>query len=601
MTISRRLKKIDFLFAAGLFVSVFLLYLPAVDFSADIFDDGLYTEKLTAPETARIDFFDYIASPVLNLHSPLVKLSFAADRLLWGYERFFKGLHFSNILYHATAAVLLYFVCRRLAVRLPAKNEDGRTVFSRFRLTPVWAAAAAAVWAWHPQRVESAAWISERKDVLLAILFFAVLLTFVRAFRKGKIPVAAFVFFLLSLAVKPMLMTLPAVLWVWMKTETGRFFSKRNILLLTPYCAVAVLLTGYHVIFNSVIPQSSDAGPLALRAVIAAWNVGNYFFSALLPVELVPFYPFYDPGKDTLLKAAAFALLLIASGAAALRKNSAAELVFWVLLLFPATLLPVCGIVRRIGNCDWADRYNLLPSVFLLLPAIFTLRRVCVTRRIPAGFISAALCVYLGFLCIQTRLYLGVWRSYRSVVLASVEGVGNPNYRMRFGVALLALEEGDLKTVVNTASSIPPDGGVTPADKKLIRVFHAGMTGLLESLAGNPDVGGRRLTELVLGPDAELMRKVSAGFLDLAVDASAYWNIRRNDAATAVKLYETSAALSLIPLRREERLAQIALLKKDIASAEKAIALLEERHHPSAAKLRPQLTFLKNSAGGKRP
>ena len=593
MTSVRKLKRADFLFASALFLATTLLYLPAVNFSADIFDDGLYTEKLTAPEMGEIDFVAYIATPVLKLHSPLVKLSFAADRLLWGQKFFFNGLHFSNILYHAAAAVLLYCLCRKLVVRLPGKTAEDRIVFFRFHLPPVWAAAAAAIWAWHPQRVESVTWISERKDVLLSILFFATLLTFIKAFRHGSPCIAAFVFFLLSLAVKPMLVTLPAVLLVWMKIETGRFFSKRNMYTLAPFAAVVVLLTAYYVLFARVANSDTDLGSPLFRAAVTTWNIGNYFKSAVFPVKLMPFYPFYDPAEDTPAAAAVFAFLLVITGMAALRGYLPGGIIFAVLLLFPITLFPVCGIVR-VGNCDWADRYNLLPSLFLLLPAVFILRCACPSRKKLTLFVSAAALTYIGFLCTQTILYLDVWRSYKSVVLASVEDTRRANYRIRFLAALLAFEEGDMKTVISVASSITPDAAATPADKKLIRVFHCGMTGLLESLGGNPDVGGRRLTELVLGPDAELMCKVSDGFLDWSVDASAYWNVRRNNIATAIKLYETSARLSLIPLRREEMAAQTALLKKDAAAAEKAIALLEEKRHPSAAKLRAQLTLLKN-------
>ena len=600
MTAVRKLKRADRLFAAVIFFSVILLYLPAVNFDADIFDDSFYTGPLCTPELNQVNFVDYVSKPVLDLHSPLVQVSFAADRLLWGYGYFFNGLHLSNILYHAVAAVLLYFLCRKLAVRLPEKTGIGHMVSPRFHLSPIWAAAAAAIWAWHPQRVESVAWISERKDVLLSILFFATLLTFIGAFRRGKPAVAAFIFFLLSFAVKPMLITLPAVLWVWMKIETGRFFSRRNIYALVPWGAVTFLAAGYHLLGEKSVMQGLGMGDPMFRATIAAWSTGNYFFSALLPVNLMPFHPFYTPGEDTLAAATVLALLLIVLGISTLRKDPAGEILFAVLLLFPITLLPVCGIIR-VGNCDWADRYNLLPSVFLLLPAVFILNRICISRKYLAIYAFLAVTIYTGFLCVQTVLYLSMWRSYKTVLLASTDGVRRPNYRISFLVAVSAFCEDDIQKVCTTAAAITPELGSTPFDRKLINVFHRGMTGLLESRGKDPDAGGKRLTELVLSPDVDLLCFVSNGFLDLVTDAAALWNIRRNDVTTTLRLYETCAKLSQLPLKREKMTAQAALLKNDIGTAEKAIKILVEKNHPAAKHLKEQLSLRKQQNNVKKP
>src|SRR4029077_1657293 len=74
----------------------------------------------------------------------------------------------------------------------------------------------AAVFAIHPLRVESVAWIAERKDVLSGVFFLLTLSAYVRYVRRPssiRYLVVAVVFSL-GLMTKPMLVTLPFVLLV---------------------------------------------------------------------------------------------------------------------------------------------------------------------------------------------------------------------------------------------------------------------------------------------------------------------------------------------------------------------------------------------------
>src|ERR1700677_206264 len=76
------------------------------------------------------------------------------------------GHHLTNVLLHATAVVLLFLVL--------------------FQMTgALWRCAfVAAAWGIHPLRVESVAWISERKDVLSAVFFMLTLGAYVRYVQR---------------------------------------------------------------------------------------------------------------------------------------------------------------------------------------------------------------------------------------------------------------------------------------------------------------------------------------------------------------------------------------------------------------------------------
>src|SRR6185295_13174956 len=97
---------------------------------------------------------------------PLVFSTFWIEYHLWGLEP--AGYHLVNVLLHALAAILLWRALARL--RIPG------------------ALFAAALFAVHPVHVESVAWITERKNVLSAVLFLASMLLFFRFRPPGEEP-----------------------------------------------------------------------------------------------------------------------------------------------------------------------------------------------------------------------------------------------------------------------------------------------------------------------------------------------------------------------------------------------------------------------------
>jgi protein O-mannosyl-transferase len=108
------------------------------------------------------------------------------------------GHHLANILLHAAAVILLFLALWRLTCNL-------------------WASAfVAALFAIHPLRVESVAWIAERKDVLSGVFFALTLLAYARYARKNVFSLSRYttvlVLFALGLMCKPTLVTMPFVL-----------------------------------------------------------------------------------------------------------------------------------------------------------------------------------------------------------------------------------------------------------------------------------------------------------------------------------------------------------------------------------------------------
>jgi len=129
----------------------------------------------------------------MNWH-PLTTISHMLDCQLYGLKAGWH--HFTNVLLQSIAVMLLFVGLLQMT------GAFWRSAF------------VAAVFAIHPLRVESVAWIAERKDVLSGVFFMLTLLAYlyyVRLPRTGRYLVVAFVF-ACGLMSKPMLVTLPFVL-----------------------------------------------------------------------------------------------------------------------------------------------------------------------------------------------------------------------------------------------------------------------------------------------------------------------------------------------------------------------------------------------------
>ena len=122
---------------------------------------------------------------VTNWH-PLTTISHMLDCQLYGLQPW--GHHLTNILLHAAAAILLFFALRELTASGDAVagiGDAGRDQRSRLQRGWLWPSVfVAAVFAVHPLRVESVAWVSERKDVLSGVFFMLTLWAYARYARS---------------------------------------------------------------------------------------------------------------------------------------------------------------------------------------------------------------------------------------------------------------------------------------------------------------------------------------------------------------------------------------------------------------------------------
>jgi tetratricopeptide (TPR) repeat protein len=360
----------------------------------------------------------------VNTWFPVTDLSHQLDWQLFGSNA--GGHHLTNVLLHAATAILLFLVLRKMTGMF-------------------WPAAfVAAVFAIHPLRVESVAWVAERKDVLSGFFFMLTLWAWARYVqkrseaesRKSNAGSAIFAldprrwtldyylalgFFSLGLLSKSMLVTLPFVLllldyWplnrlpscvscaprprlhAWM----GLILEKIPFLLLSAAICVVTVLTQKNAVLAA---QSSTFFSRAGNALLA---YADYLGHMVYPAGLAVAYPHSDTNPSVWgVCLSALLLFCISAGVMAGRRKYPYLVVGW--LWYLGMLLPVIDIMQTAQNAR-ADRYTYLPQIGLYILMTWGVMELCSFwryRRAVLGFAAAAI---LAGLLVGARVQTGYWK-----------------------------------------------------------------------------------------------------------------------------------------------------------------------------------------------
>jgi tetratricopeptide (TPR) repeat protein len=375
--------------AAALLAGVtFAVFAGALDAGFVNFDDADYVsanlnvvEGLSASRVG----WAFTTSWNANWH-PLTWLSLQLDASFWGRDP--RGYHLTNILLHAANAALLFFALRALT-------------------RCYWRSCAVALlFAVHPLRAESVAWISERKDVLSILFGFLALGAYARYVELPTVRryVLVAVLFALSLMAKPTLVTLPFLLLVLDWWPLGRWDRGRLEPLIRekiPLLAVAAVSAAI-----TLLAQSKGGAIRDLRSYPVLGRVGNaavsyaaYLSQTFWPVNLSPFYTYPDDGHP-LWKAAGAALVLVALTivAVGLRRRAPYVLAGW--LWYVGTLVPVIGLVQ-VGHQAMADRYTYFSQIGILIAICWGIAEVAGERSTKALVACALAASVLAILTVR--------------------------------------------------------------------------------------------------------------------------------------------------------------------------------------------------------
>ena len=346
----------------------------------------------------------------LGHYTPLTWLTLGLDYSLWGMDA--RGYHLTNVLLHAAAALAFYFLSLRL-LRLAFSDGSHESAGASETSLRIGAATAALLFAVHPLRVESVAWVTERRDVLSGLFFVWAILAYLKAvgeggrLRRGWY-CGAVGLFAAALLSKASTVPLPLALLLLDVYPLRRLGAARGWLVRhvwvekLPFLLLAI--PAVVVAFLALLPLGNtptlEQLPLAFRVMVAVYGLAFYVIKTVLPLDLSPLYQL--PITVTWLH---FALVIAGSVAAVtVRRRCPAFTAAWC--SYVLILLPVLRIVQG-GPQIVADRYSYLSCLGWALLAGGAAAR----KWAGAGVVRAVAAAWILTLAALTWQQTEIWRN----------------------------------------------------------------------------------------------------------------------------------------------------------------------------------------------
>lgn len=394
-------------------------------------------------------------------YQPLTWLSFAVDFKLWALDPL--GYHLTNLVIHAANAVLFYFVALQLFAIAFAAKEMTRSLALYMA-----AGFAALLFAVHPLRVESVAWVTERRDVLSGVFFFLTLLFYLKAHAgtastgaRRRYLTASLLAYAFSLLSKAAAMTLPFLLVALdvypLRRLTTRWVGLANRSVWVE--KIPFFLLGFGAAFLAFLAQQESRAMLSVaqhgflsRLAQALYGLMFYLRKTLLPSGLSPIYEIprelglWRP--DVVLSGLVVSVITV--GALVARRRWPAGLAVWV--SYVILLAPVLGFFQS-GPQLVAERYSYLACLGWALlggGALYRFWPAPGSSGMPgAGFrlisaVAGALLIVLGVLTWRQTM---VWRDSETLWRHSISS-GRESSFAHYNLANIMLKRGDVDQAI---------------------------------------------------------------------------------------------------------------------------------------------------------
>lgn len=400
---------------AFIFLVVFAVFSGALDNKFVMWDDSAFVYKNPFITSLSLENLWIMATTFhYSNWQPLTWLSHAIDYRLYGLHP--SGHHLTSVLFHCWNTFWVFLIVREYIAFTCKQNIDSK---------PLWRSAliAALFFGLHPLRVESVAWVSERKDVLSTFLAFPVYLTYLRyvTAREAKdksywMRISLLLFFL-SLTAKPMPLTLPVILLLLDYFPLGRW---KNISGLIPLIRekIPFFILSLASAAVTLIAQKQIGAIATLEDFDLSIRISNAFRSicfiylekSFWPINLSPFYYYPKEIEGSWIYASIF-LFITWLCYKTWQIGRPIFAIAW--LYFLITLFPVIGIVQ-VGEQAAADRYTYLPSLsmsVLIGAGLYSARYFTVTKRKISLNPIAAILMSAGliFFSVLTFKQVKVW------------------------------------------------------------------------------------------------------------------------------------------------------------------------------------------------
>jgi Tfp pilus assembly protein PilF len=384
------------IFPGLLVLLTFIVYYPVLRNGFTNWDDaGYITTNNTVQDINATNLRAIFTGYQMGNYHPLTLLSLAKDWFIGGNNPLV--FHITSLLLHIINTLLVFSLLLRLI-------KSRTTAF-----------VAALLFGISTLHVESAAWISERKDVLYSMFFLFSLLAYTMYIDKLKWKwyLLSLFLFILSLFSKGQAVTLSVTLLL-ADYFTGRKLNNYKVLAeKVPFFVLSVIF-GIIAIKaqkhgNSLVDLSTFT--LLQRICFASYGFIIYLIKLLIPFRLSAIYPYPDLSVSTLpVYFQVFPFLVIAmitSVFVFFRKN---KLMVFGFLFFSVNIFTVLQLLP-VGSAIMADRYSYIPSVGLFLLTAAGI--VWLAEKYSSGkrVITGVFVVYIIVISIITGSRVKVWRN----------------------------------------------------------------------------------------------------------------------------------------------------------------------------------------------
>jgi Flp pilus assembly protein TadD len=445
-------KRYEILVCIVLVLATFAIYFQIGAFEFKNYDTDIYVYENNRVR-AGLNWHNFrwaLTTTYFGNWLPLTWLSHMLDVQLYGLDA--KSHYLTNLMFHMANTLLLFWVFRRMG------GGGWRSCL------------VAALFALHPLHVESVAWIAERKDVLCTFWGLLTLWCYIGYAQRPQIGryVAVFLFFILGLMSKPMLVTLPFVMllldyWPLKRMQwdgagqdnnTAKLIGARLFLVVEKIplfiaSAASCIVTFYAQKASGAV-GSLAALPMHDRIANALFSYVRYIAKMLWPTNLAVIYPY--PEDFPLWMVSAACLLIAAVTYLALKhaKTRPWLLVGW--LWYLGTLVPVIGLVQ-VGHQAMADRYTYIPSIGLFIIIAWGASQLAARWRYGKTVLTIMALSAVCCLSLVTRTQLRHWENSVTLFRHTIE-VTKKNTAAHNNLGNALLEKADAQIAIKHFATV---------------------------------------------------------------------------------------------------------------------------------------------------
>jgi len=384
--------------AVGIILLItFASFLPVLQSDFTNWDDDQYilqnqlVRHISLDNIVRIF---YTISEHDKTYTPLTILSYSLEYHFYKFDPFI--FHLNNLVLHLGVVALIFAFARQCNL----------SIIASFFATLLFAI--------HPMRVESVAWITERKDVLYALFYMSAVISYVRflSSQRKQFYILSLCFGLLSILAKAMALSLPIVLlicdWFFLRKITARNLTNK-----VPYLLYIIPIAW--ISFSQNIHIMSASHNLMDSVFIFLWSLTFYIKKFFFPLTLLPDYflpkPISFSNPEYLISFIIFALLVYL--VIRFRKQ---RLFIFSVLIFLGSIFFLIRFKEILNPSFTADRYMYLPSMGFCLLIGLGIEKLLKRSSAKNAMMPRAVCFLLigilfGFLSIKTYQQTKVWKN----------------------------------------------------------------------------------------------------------------------------------------------------------------------------------------------